>query len=213
MRLDEIDRSLIDNLLVPVLDMRLVCNHPQLVLKKRSFMAQDKDSRKTKLFTMEKSLQMLHKKNKIECENIYRLKIMNSNAIAGIFIIKDELYKAVNCYIQTLESGKEFKDKLKMDDLQKIHAIFNYLYVIEKIKNNSNLNSENKECNIINDEKIQLLKAELQALEKKYSFNFEEKKKNIENNLFEKANEIKQEFIEVTEFLFYLSKIYQQLKF
>jgi E3 ubiquitin-protein ligase SHPRH len=40
-RLDEIERSVIDQLLAPLIDMRLACNHPQLVLRKRTFMAQN----------------------------------------------------------------------------------------------------------------------------------------------------------------------------
>ena len=35
-------------MLAPLLDLRLVCNHPQLVLQKRSFMPQGPGSKKEK---------------------------------------------------------------------------------------------------------------------------------------------------------------------
>lgn len=42
---------------------------------------------------MEKSLQILMKKTQNECDNIFRLMTMHSNALAGLHIIKKEVNK------------------------------------------------------------------------------------------------------------------------
>lgn len=75
LRLDEMDRNLITKVLQPLLDLRLSCDHPQLVLKKKSFMggaANSKKDRENKLYSMEKSLDIMVKKTKDEAENFLR---------------------------------------------------------------------------------------------------------------------------------------------
>ena len=180
----------LDNMLAPLLDMRLVCNHPQLVLKKSTFMAQDKEAKKHKLFTMTKSLQMMMKKTRNECEHIYRLWTMNSNAIAGIFIIQKEFAKAIECYQNILDSEeKEYNGIIKMDNLQKIHATFNFIYAIQA-SSLAKLSDQDREL-------IDSLNTQLTLLEKKYTFIFEEKKKTEETRLLEKAHAIDTDFIKV----------------
>ncbi len=92
MRLDEFDHREIDLILSPLLNLRLTCNHPQLILRKSDFMNQPKEL-KDKLLTMEKSLELLLKKTKTEAENIYRLIANDSNGIAGINISQNKVYK------------------------------------------------------------------------------------------------------------------------
>jgi E3 ubiquitin-protein ligase SHPRH len=80
--LDELDRQSLTQLLSPILDLRLTCNHPQLILRKKSFMTQSVDTQK-QLLTMEKSLEMLMKKTQTECDQLYRESVMHKNAVAG----------------------------------------------------------------------------------------------------------------------------------
>lgn len=72
LRLDEMDRKLIDKVLLPLLDLRLSCDHPQLVLTKKSFVGGAAAPDKDKLYSMEKSLNIMLKKTRDEAEVILR---------------------------------------------------------------------------------------------------------------------------------------------
>ncbi len=69
--LDEMDRTIISQVLAPLLDLRLACDHPQLVLRKKSFMGA-MQSKRDKLFTMEKAMDLMINKTKDESENFLR---------------------------------------------------------------------------------------------------------------------------------------------
>jgi E3 ubiquitin-protein ligase SHPRH len=65
LRLDELDRQTINTLLAPILNLRLLCNHPQLILRRNDFMNQHGRNvdATDKFLTMEKSLDLIMKKN------------------------------------------------------------------------------------------------------------------------------------------------------
>lgn len=193
-RLDEMDRTMIDKILTPILDMRLACDHPQLVLRKRTFMTQDYASKKDKLFSMEKSMNLLIKKTKNEAEQFYRNGIMNSNAIAGILLLKNKLDDSCDFYQKILDSEKEFNFQIRMDNLQKIHATFNYIHALEHRRKEKN---EPVTENFI--ENIQKLQVDLKEMEKLYTFSFEEKKMKEELKLIKKSKEINEKLVDKFE--------------
>ena len=94
LKLDELERQKLDYVLAPLYNMRITCNHPQLILKRTEFMEKSKEI-KPKLLTMEKSLDLLMKKTKDEAESIYR---SLGNNLIGLASIKFYLNE-VNSYI------------------------------------------------------------------------------------------------------------------
>ena len=178
------ERATIDHIMTPLLDLRLACNHPQLVLKKRTFMTQGKENKKDKLLSMEKSLELLIKKTEKECENLLRIMTMHSNAIAGLYVIKKNLLMAKEIYKKILDSEKYFNFEIRLDLLQKVHTIFNYIYVLQTIDEPNN-------------EHITKLTDTLRELENKYTSAFDETKMRDEFKLKDKINEVGHKFIKV----------------
>jgi len=108
LRLDQLDRSLINNLLAPILNLRITCNHPQLILRKSDFMTHSTDEETDKLLSMEKSLELLAKKTKSESESLFRSVSTNLNTLAGIRMIQK---KVINFIIYVTKAL--FKNPLK----------------------------------------------------------------------------------------------------
>ena len=193
LKLDELDRNKLSQLLSPILDLRLTCNHPQLILRKRTFMAQTRNQDQNKLLTMEKSLEMLLKKTQTECDNLYRTMIMHRNALAGIHIIMHEYDKAIDTYQKVIDSERlDYEYHVKLDLLQKIHAYYNYVQVL-KIKLNKMIEGEENNNSISQkdiEEKIKKLEYNLIDYEKVYSISFDESKSKDENKMKEKINEV-----------------------
>jgi len=185
LRLDEMERATIDHIMAPLLDLRLACNHPQLVLRKKTFMTQGKENKKDKLLSMEKSLQLLIKKTEKECENILRIVTMHSNAIAGLYLIEENYLMAKQIYQKILDSESNFE--IRLDLLQKVHTIFNYIYVLNTTESPSSKNNE-----LITD-----LNNQLNRLENKYTSAFDETKMKDEFKLKEKINGVNVNFIKV----------------
>jgi SNF2 family DNA or RNA helicase len=185
--LDELDRKIIDKILSPILDLRLACNHPQLILRKKSFMAQNNGFRKEKILTIEKSIEMLLKKTQNECENALRLITMNKNALAGLNIISSDYAEAIQIYQSILHSEKVYESNVRLDKVQKVHTCFNYLSILRMTA------SEDKE-------KIEWLTNELSACEKAYMVSFDEAKQKNQEKLTEKSNEIKKHLSKVSRF-------------
>jgi E3 ubiquitin-protein ligase SHPRH len=90
LRLDQLDRSLINKLLAPILNLRITCNHPQLILRRSDFMNQPAEETE-KLLSMEKSLELLAKKTKSEAETLFRTKLSNLNTLAGIRMVQKKV--------------------------------------------------------------------------------------------------------------------------
>lgn len=91
LRLDQLDRSFINNLLAPILNLRITCNHPQLILRKSDFMSHATDEETDKLLSMEKSLELLAKKTKSESESLFRSLSTNLNTLAGIRMLQKKV--------------------------------------------------------------------------------------------------------------------------
>ncbi|CAF0870165.1 unnamed protein product [Brachionus calyciflorus] len=177
-RLDEVERAVIDQLLAPLIDLRLACSHPQLVLRKRTFMAQNTMAKKKeKLLTMEKSLQILMKKTQNECDNIFRSLTMHSNAIAGLHILNNDVPQAITTYQQILDSENDYNSNVNLDLIQKVHTYHNYIDVLkmdlDRRKNAENLTEDAIE-NI--QSQIELLRRKLKDCENSYKLAFDEKK-------------------------------------
>ncbi|RNA13952.1 E3 ubiquitin- ligase SHPRH [Brachionus plicatilis] len=190
MRLDEIERSIIDQILAPVFDLRLACNHPQLILRKRTFMAQGHLTRKKeKLLTMEKSLQILTKKTQIECNNIFRTMTMHSNAIAGLYILQNQLSNAINIYQEILDSEKHHEYNVSLDLIQKVHTYHNYIEIMITNLENKNKNLDKNEVESLQSQ-IEALKINLNQCEKEYKLSFIEKKSKEEQKFMKSLENV-----------------------
>ena len=180
LRLDELDRHTLNQLLTPILDLRITCNHPQLILRKSSFMGQNNGFRKERLLTMEKSLELLIKKTKHECEEIFRLIAMNANALAGLEIIQNNYKSAMQIYQSLLDSSADnLKHDVRLDALQQAHTFSNYLDALKLDKRPDQ------------DEKANELEAKLKECEQKYIFKHSEVKMRSELKMVAKIDEIK----------------------
>ena len=172
LKIDELDPKVISRLLSPLTDLRITCNHPQLILKKSSFMSQT-DASKEKMLSMEKSLELLIKKTKQDCESHLRSFVLNSNAIAGLEILNKNYSAALAAYQLILDTEKSVaKNELRLDLLQKVHACFNYIECI-KLKYQDKIASEKAAI-------VEKLSAELDKCESLYLGGIKEKKKKLE---------------------------------
>lgn len=69
--------------------------------------------------TMEKLMDVMIKKCRIECNDILRILIAQHNAIAGLYIIRKEYTYAVHHYRTVLDFMEKYKDRnLKVDTSQ-----------------------------------------------------------------------------------------------
>jgi E3 ubiquitin-protein ligase SHPRH len=75
--------------------------------------------------TIEKSLEILSKNTKTECEKKYRDLIMSLNGLAGLNILEEKYDDAIKIYENVLKSEKELDFRLTIDTLQKVHALHN----------------------------------------------------------------------------------------
>ncbi|KAK3097964.1 hypothetical protein FSP39_014864, partial [Pinctada imbricata] len=127
-KLSSLDRQTLNQLLYPLLRLRQACCHPQAV--RGEFIPLH--LRKTAM-TMEELLESLTKKATIECEEAHRLLVAAFNGLAGWHIIKEQYTEAVEMYREVLRSIEEHKARLRTDDLQLLHALYN-LNEIEDLK-------------------------------------------------------------------------------
>lgn len=178
-RLDELDKQRQMKLLFPLLDLRLTCNHPQLVLNKSIFNAyHQRATSDARLYTMEESLDILIKKTQSECDNMFRSLTMHKNAMAGLCILKNDHQQATQLYRQIIASPEmDFNNNVKLDLLQSIHTFHNLIYVL------------GLDANIPNDE-LASLKQTLGELELKYTIAYDEAKEKIEQRVKTKTHEI-----------------------
>ena len=188
LKLDELDRQIIDQILAPLLDLRLTCEHPQLILRKSDFMHQSKEN-KDKLLTMERSLELLMKKTKSESENIYRSVITNSVALAGLKILQKKYDEAIQLYQSNLDSKKDLESHgIKFNTLQSIHIYHNYLDAIT-LSSQSKTDLNNNKSSM--DDRIVALRRNLAACEREHLSPFDEEKLTSEQKLKERLEENK----------------------
>ncbi|XP_056016724.1 E3 ubiquitin-protein ligase SHPRH-like isoform X5 [Ostrea edulis] len=119
-KLSSLDRATTNQLLGPLLRLRQACCHPQAV--KGEFLPLHL---RRSAMTMEELLESLTKKTRTECEESHRLLIAAFNGLAGWYIINEQFVDAVEMYREVLRSVEEHKDRLRTDDLQQLHAMYN----------------------------------------------------------------------------------------
>lgn len=204
MRLDELDRGTIESILEPVLDLRLVCNHPQLVLRKRTFNvanhATANNARKHRLLTMEASLEILMKKTQAECDTHFRTCVMHMNGMAGLSILMEDERAALNMYEKILTIAEtEFNSSVNLDRVQKVHTLHNYIDLLsrkQQIEKKNDDNDQNEADKAIVD-KIERLRADMNECERAYLVNFEERKTKSVMKFIEKKDLVKREIKKV----------------
>jgi hypothetical protein len=183
------DRTKVDRVLEPLIDLRLACNHPQLILRKRTFInTGHHTANKERLLTIEASLKILMKKTQSECDNIFRAGIMNSNALAGLNILANRKEQAIDIYEHVLKSAEvDYGGNVKLDLIQKVHTLYNYIELLKE--------QEDRE------EEIKTLEKTLTDCETIYVGNFsEEKIKNCKK--FEaRQDQIKENLNQVNNYL------------
>ena len=174
--IDEIDRTLLDQILAPLIDLRQACNHPQLVLKKKNFLAAAGKFRKEKLLTIEQSHQIVVKKTLQECENVLRAMTMNSCAIAGLHLLRNEFNNAIAEYKNIMRFESDFNKELKLDLLQKLHVYNNYIYALKH-------NNQSIDNNIETNKEINEYSKLLQETESIYTLAYDETRAKEEEKL------------------------------
>lgn len=116
--LSTIDRHTVNQLLNPLLRLRQACCHPQAV--RGGFLSMQKST-----LTMDKLLENLICKAKLECEEAHRQLLFAFNGLAGIHILKQEWSDAVDMYREAMRSWMEHEITFRTDALQKLHTLYN----------------------------------------------------------------------------------------
>ncbi|XP_068707085.1 E3 ubiquitin-protein ligase SHPRH-like isoform X2 [Montipora foliosa] len=116
--LSTIDRHTVNQLLNPLLRLRQACCHPQAV--RGGFLSMQKST-----LTMDKLLENLISKAKLECEEAHRQLLFAFNGLAGIHILKQEWSDAVDMYREAMRSWMEHETTFRTDALQKLHTLYN----------------------------------------------------------------------------------------
>lgn len=185
-RLDEMDRGTVERILEPIIDLRLACNHPQLVLRKRSFNAHHQKARKHRLLTMQASLEILTKKTQIECDNHFRACVMHMNGMAGLSILMEKRDLAIVQYKEVLSAAQEeYSGNVRLDNVQKVHTLYNYTQLL--IARNDPAD----------DKTIKSMQDEMKLCESQYLASFEEKKAKSVTKFTEKESQINEKLKEV----------------
>ena len=123
-KLSEMDRQSLNNLLLPLLRLRQSCCHPQAV--KGQFMSLQKST-----MTMEELMVQMIKKATLECEEANRQYVASLNGLAGLDIIDQKFADAAEKYREVLRVVEEYKEKIKTDTLQKLHSVTNLAELLE----------------------------------------------------------------------------------
>ncbi|XP_034237613.1 E3 ubiquitin-protein ligase SHPRH isoform X2 [Thrips palmi] len=116
--------STVNHVLGPLLKLRQACSHPQAV--RGNVIANQKNT-----MTMTELLESLIKKTTIEAQDALRKHIASLNGMAGLHIICNEYVSAAEKYREVLRITEEYKERFKVDTLQKIHTLNNLAEVIE----------------------------------------------------------------------------------
>lgn len=190
-------------MLDPIVDLRLSCNHPQLVLRKRTFNAnfgggahQNRAGNAgDRLLTMEASLKLLMNKTQTECDNHFRAIVMHLNGMAGLSLLMENEKRAIEIYETVLNTAeRDYSGNVKLDLLQKVHTLHNLVDVLRHISNDEDV------------AKIEQLEKELRNCEREYLVLFEEKASKSVMKFIEKEDLMKRKIKEVI-FIFHYLKL------
>jgi len=116
--LSTIDKHTVNQLLNPLLRLRQACCHPQAV--RGSHLSVQRST-----LTMDKLLETLISKAKLECEEAHRQLLFAFNGLAGIHLLKEEWADGVNMYRDAMRSWIEHEAIFRTDALQKLHTLYN----------------------------------------------------------------------------------------
>jgi SNF2 family DNA or RNA helicase len=137
LRLDELDRIILNTMLAPLLDLRITCDHPQLILRKSHFMEQSKEKR-DKLLTMEASLQLMIKKYSDEAQKLRQSLLTGSIKIARVIFEQGKYEEAVKLYQGFLDSENVLKDhSISISNMQLISLLSNFIEAQQKLDEKS----------------------------------------------------------------------------
>lgn len=121
---DSLDKTTLNRLLAPLLNLRQACSHPMAVKGSKIYS-------KTGNMTLTELLEYLFGKTKVECEEAMRQHIAALNGLAGIHSILEEWETSVDYYRQVLQFTEEYKDKIHIDSLQRIHTLTNLAEILQ----------------------------------------------------------------------------------
>nr|CAD7260465.1 unnamed protein product [Timema shepardi] len=148
--LDSLCRNSLPKILAPLLTLRQACLHPGVI--KGNTISLNRGS-----ISMEELLESMIKKTKTDCEEALRVNISAINGIAGIHVIREEWAGAAELYRDVLRVSESYKESLKTDKLQLIHALHNLTEILDVHKS--------KIPPTLRDDK---LREEAKSLEEKY---------------------------------------------
>ncbi|GFY78682.1 e3 ubiquitin-protein ligase SHPRH [Trichonephila inaurata madagascariensis] len=117
--LRNLDKHTLSKIILPLKKLQKACCHFQLTRDNFS------DIQKNKM-TIPQLLEHLLKNASYDCEEAHRKLILSLNGVAGIFAIKEEYKNACEMYKKVLLSIEENKATIRTDNLQQIHALYNY---------------------------------------------------------------------------------------
>jgi len=142
--LNTLDKSSLHSLLAPLLRLRQACCHPRAV--RDGVLGIHKSH-----LTMDKLLEGLKAKAKLDCEEAHRQLMCAINGLAAIDIIEGKYEDAVDKYREAIQSSTAHKDMFRTDLLQKLHTVKNLSFALTKSTSCShalsddNLDTEAKE--------------------------------------------------------------------
>lgn len=119
-KLAQLDRNTLKCLLQPFLMLRQACVHPQMV--KGNWISLNKLK---STLTMEDLLDQLIRKSALQCTEDNRLIVSSFNALAGLYLLKEDYKEAAAMYREVLQQERKYQDKFRTDKLQMIHTLEN----------------------------------------------------------------------------------------
>ncbi|VVC30495.1 Hypothetical protein CINCED_3A019573 [Cinara cedri] len=125
-----VDRKNVYQIIAPLFKLRQACLHPQAVN------GQLFSKKRTMTMTMEKLMDVMIKKCRVECNDILRSLVSQHNALAGLYLIRREVPMAISHYRTVLTLLDKYKERdLKIDSCQKIHVMYNLDSILSECKN------------------------------------------------------------------------------
>jgi len=119
-----IEKKKIYNIISPLYKLRQACVHPQAV---NGQFVKIKGT-----LTMEKLMDVMIEKCRIECNDVLRSLVSEHNALAGLYLIRFKYTDAVQHYKTVLDLMEKYKDrKIQVDIYQKIHVMYNLSNVLD----------------------------------------------------------------------------------
>lgn len=103
LKLEQLDRQTLEQLLRPLLKLRQACCHPQLVRGGR-FINFDQVTQRLRVVTMSDLLEQMIKKTRTECEEFHRAYVSSLNGLAALAWMREHWPEAAEWYREVLRS-------------------------------------------------------------------------------------------------------------